>query len=200
MEYTFKPNLFAKERTLRLSDSTLDIIDHEGRTGHSMDLRWVRRVREFAGGFVVDPEKGKVPMTQCDVKFESGQSVTIKSASYVDTEAGIDQTPQYRAFLTRLNETIADARPDTPLIVGSMGIAMIWIVLGLISVAFLLFGIALAVSPLFTNDSFGEVMVIGAPILITWLLMTKASQRMIRVYWPQRLTVADYAGCSASTW
>ena len=194
MNYSFRPNLFQKSRSVRLSGDCFELLNDQNQVTWSEHLEHVRNIREYPSGSIMDPDRGKCPLSHCIVSFSSGGSVVLKSASYTGPQTGRDQTSDFTCFVGELIHRLARAQPDALIINGSMGVVVAWIIVGILGLGLLVLGIAMFVSPLFTNDTLAEVFSPAAVCCIGGPVVGLMSLSMVRTYYPDRTTAAKRAG------
>ncbi|MEQ8836455.1 MAG: hypothetical protein RID07_06585, partial [Lacipirellulaceae bacterium] len=58
MTYTFRPNLFVKQRTVRLTDRGIEQLAPDGSVKRTIPYREVQSISEVIGGLGHDPQSG----------------------------------------------------------------------------------------------------------------------------------------------
>lgn len=198
MKYSFRPNLFQKSRSVQLSGDTFELLDDQGHVTRGVPVGQIRKIQEYPSGFIVDPNRGRCSMHQCVVSFASGGSVVLKSASYTGPQQGQDLTEDYTRFVREVVLRLAKVQPDAPIISGSMGVVVAWIIVVLLGIGLLILGVAMFLSPLFTNETLAEVFGLAAVACVAGAAVALMGRNMMRIYYPDSTTAAERAEISTS--
>lgn len=195
MNYKFRPNLFQKSRHVRLVQDSIEFLDERGHVTRCEAVSNIRRIREYDNGQIRDPHRGQCPMKQCIVTFTTGSSVTLKSASYTGPQAGLDHSAEYGRFVGSLIDRLARCNPDAEVVSGGMGVAVAWALLGVLGLGFLVLGIAMLASPVFTSERFQEIAPLAATCAVMGVGVAGMAVNMTLAHWPTHTTAGRIGGC-----
>ncbi len=193
MEYVFRPNLFQKHRGVRLVDDRIELFDADGQVQRSEQLTSVRNVQTVHAGTVEDPDSGRCDLEHCIIRFTRGRTVILKSASYTGPKQAVDYTDRYTAFVDELVQQLARSSPEVPIYSGSRGLVMTWIVIAAGAAGLFALGVAILLSPLYRNESLGDVVLPGAVLTFFAVLAGMISVGMARTYRPSCRSAREVA-------
>lgn len=193
MTYAFRPHLFKKQRTVRLTDEGIEELAPDGRVKRTILYRNVSSLNEVVGGTAHDPDKGTFTR-QYVVLSGRGRKLTIKGDSYLGPhdKGSIDATnhaAEYEPLVAELKRRLVVANPDVPLVEGHLLASLIGGASALIGlVGFPLMALSILAKG---NGPLWELGVGALFIFGLGLLMGLACLGLARTYWPKKRRLAE---------
>ncbi|MEQ8208913.1 MAG: hypothetical protein RH917_03705 [Lacipirellulaceae bacterium] len=192
MTYTFRPNLFVKQRTVRLTDRGIEQLAPDGSVKRTIPYREVQSISEVIGGLGHDPQSGA--FVQQYVTIKGCGSLTIKGFSYLGAHSktsikATNNADEYEPLVRRLKERLVANNPNVQLIEGHLFASlMAWFVFLLCLVGLPL----LAISGLFYGKgTFWERAGVALIVLVMAGLLGLPCRSLATHYWPKKRRLAE---------
>lgn len=189
MEFTFRLTGLRPSQTLRLSDDALEVLDETGQRQQSIPWREIRKLQEYDGLPVTDPQSGRFPSRFFRV-FAAGGTVDFRNGYHLHSvgklgEAATDLTAEYEVFTLALMNRLAAVKPSTAVTSGWMLASLCWWALAALGVGCLAFAVMA-----YFYDPFLTALGLTLFFLPVGLMLIYAGSTFGRAYWPKRTTVS----------
>lgn len=193
-EYSFRPNLFIRQRLLKLLDNAIEITEGN-KAPRRVPLAKITRLVENTNT-AADPEQGHFGERSCTLCIQEGRNVTLSSASWLSpndkvTTLAKKQDHDYQVFLTELKRRLLEINPGIRCDTGSYLLALAWCICLIIGLC-LMMGIFATLW--FYPESFWDDFVAMLTLFLIGLPLSFVSIKIAWEAWPRKHQLANQAG------
>lgn len=142
MQHTFRQSAFHREASVRVADSSLQLLDRSGAVKREISFEEILKLQIYEGGEAVTKD-GKSFTYKCTRVFPArGRSILFVSSYYVGlgrrSMVAQDLRSSFDEVLTKLKAEVRDRNPNAILIYGDYGYSILGYVMAVIfALAFL---------------------------------------------------------------
>lgn len=142
-KYTYRPNLFQKQRTIVSGHDGLEIRNKSGEVTRRIEWDNVSRIVQYQSGSARTEDGEKVPLLAFTVIPHHGRRITFVSGSYdgpgSQNVVFADQHESFLPLILDIKRRLHRLSPDIPLVTGSRGYSIMFGLLGAVIGALVVF-------------------------------------------------------------